>query len=310
MTDNDSSMNGVNGSGTGETGEATSPGRCPTVGQGGPGRHPATARMKWSRDMNIAVMECYYLSKPVDESGRPVRGYRQRMHTVWKERGLPKITEQRLCDQARMIRKNEWFTSLELNEIRRRMTSVDEELEGQDARCIDTEPEKVDELYGDVHVQIIDNDMRNDEKQMIHDILEIMRSGQVWYGSGFKRVDRNVLTEWTKKVNRVVSEIQTSNVTDTNKLINATAIYIAKQVGIKMSGHEGKGSKEPRWKRRIKDSIAELRRHVNILESSKQGKLKRKEKYTKLYLFILFLYLLIIQMQNLQRCPCPANSNN
>ena len=41
----------VNGSGTGETGEAASPGRCPTVGQGGPGRHPATVRMKWSRDM-------------------------------------------------------------------------------------------------------------------------------------------------------------------------------------------------------------------------------------------------------------------
>ena len=83
-------------------------------------------------------------------------------------------------------------------------------------------------------------------------------------------------------MNRVVSEIQTSNITDTNKLINATAIYIARQVGLKMGGREGKGSKEPQWKRRIKDSIAELRRHVNILERSKQGKLKRKEKYTKL----------------------------
>ena len=101
MTDYDSSMNGVNG----ETCEAASPSRCPTVGQGGPGRHPATVRMKWSRDMNIAVMECYYLSKPVNENGRPVRGYRQRMHAVWKERGLQKITEQRLCDQARAIRK-------------------------------------------------------------------------------------------------------------------------------------------------------------------------------------------------------------
>ena len=104
----------------------------------------------------------------------------------------------------------------------------------------------------------------------------------MWNGAGFKRVDRKVLAEWTKKVNRVVSEIQTSNITDTNKLINATAIYIARQVGLKMGGREGKGSKEPRWKRRIKDSIAELRRHVNILERSKQGKLKRMEKYTKL----------------------------
>ena len=283
MTDYDSSMNGVNGSGTGETGEAASPGRCPTVGQGGPGRHPATVRMKWSRDMNIAVMECYYLSKPVDENGRPVRGYRQRMHAVWKERGLQKITEQRLCDQARAIRKNEWFTLVELDEIRRRMTTVDEELEEQDLGCIDTEPEQVDELNENVNVQIADNDTRNDEgEQMIKGILEIMRSGQVSNGAGFKRVDRNVLAEWTKKVNRVVSDIQTTNITDTNKLINATAIYIGRQIGLTVGGCEGKGSKEPRWKRRIKDSIAELRRHVNILERSKQGKLKRKEKYTKL----------------------------
>ena len=63
----------MNGNGTGETGETASPDKCPTVGQDGPGRHPATARMKWSRDMNIAVIECYYLSKPVDESGRPDR---------------------------------------------------------------------------------------------------------------------------------------------------------------------------------------------------------------------------------------------
>ena len=84
--------------------------------------------------LNIAVMECYYLSKPVDESGRPVRGYTQRMHALWKERGLPKITEQRLCDQATAIRKNEWFTSVELDEIRRRMTAVDEELEEQGYR--------------------------------------------------------------------------------------------------------------------------------------------------------------------------------
>ena len=75
-------------------------------------------------------------------------------------------------------------------------------------------------------MQITDSNTRNDEeRQMIKDILEIMRSGQVWNGAGFKRVDRKVPAEWTKKVNRVVSEIQITNITDTNKLINATAIY-------------------------------------------------------------------------------------
>ena len=86
-----------------------------------------------------------------------------------------------------------------------------EELEEQDAWSIDTEPEQVDELNGDVNVQITDSDTRNDEeRQMIKDILEIMRRRQVWNGAGFKRIDRKVLEEWTKKVNRVVSEIYTN----------------------------------------------------------------------------------------------------
>ena len=183
----------------------------------------------------------------MDESGRPVRGYRLRMHVVWTERGLQKITEYRLCDQARAIRKNEWFTSVELDEIRRRMTIVAEELEEHDVGCIDTEPEQVDELNGDINVQIANNDTRNDEgRQTIKGILEIMRSGQVSNGAGFERVDRNVLAEWTKKVNRVVSDIQLINITDTNKLINATAIYIGRQIGLKMGCCEGKRRKEPR----------------------------------------------------------------
>ena len=78
---------------------------------------------------------------------------------------------------------------------------------------------------------------------MITDILEIMRSRRVDNGACFKRVDRKGLAEWTKRVNRVVP--QTTAITDTN------------QVGLKIGGCEGKGSKEPQWKRRIKDSIAE-----------------------------------------------------
>ena len=51
-------------------------------------------------------MECYFLSRPVDEEGKPVRGYRRRTHNIWKERHGTEITEQRFCEQARMIRKN------------------------------------------------------------------------------------------------------------------------------------------------------------------------------------------------------------
>ena len=62
-------------------------------------------KQTWTKTLNTAVMECYCLSRPVDKEGKPVRGYRRRMHNIWKERYDTEITEQRLCDQVRMIRK-------------------------------------------------------------------------------------------------------------------------------------------------------------------------------------------------------------
>ena len=54
------------------------------------------------------------------------------------------------------------------------MTAVDEKIGEQGAGRIDTEYEQVDEIYGDVKVQITENDTRNEEeRQMITDILEI-----------------------------------------------------------------------------------------------------------------------------------------
>ena len=74
--------------------------------------------------------------------------------------------------------------------------------------------------------QITENDTINDEVwQMVKDRLKIMRSGLVWNAAGFKRVDRKVLAECTKKVNRVVPEIQATNITDTDELINAGTHY-------------------------------------------------------------------------------------
>ena len=35
----------------------------------------------------------------------------------WKEHGVFEITEQRLCDQARDMRKNGWLSDLELEDI-------------------------------------------------------------------------------------------------------------------------------------------------------------------------------------------------
>ena len=74
-------------------------------------------------------MECYFLSRPLEEEGKPVRGYGRRMHNIWKEQYRTEITEQRLCDQARMIRKNEWITKVELGNIRRKVLQKEKRIE-------------------------------------------------------------------------------------------------------------------------------------------------------------------------------------
>ena len=86
------------------------PHRCSPAQQWGPGRHYVTARKKWSKELDIVVMECYYRWNPIDKNGVPLKGYRQRMNREWLERGpFSDATEQRICDKARVIRKNGWL---------------------------------------------------------------------------------------------------------------------------------------------------------------------------------------------------------
>ena len=60
-------------------------------------------------------MECYYRSKP------KIKEYRQRLHAMWRDKGMFNITEQKLMDQQRQIRKKQWLTKLELEEIQTRI---------------------------------------------------------------------------------------------------------------------------------------------------------------------------------------------
>ena len=59
--------------------EVSLPGRCFLVQQQEPGCHQVTARMKLNKEVRKVAMEYFYRSKPLDEEGKPVRGYRQRM---------------------------------------------------------------------------------------------------------------------------------------------------------------------------------------------------------------------------------------
>ena len=80
--------------------------------------------------MNLAVMECYFLSRPADEEGKPIRGYRKWVYDIWRESQDLKVTEQMLCDQARMVKMNGWLIALEIDVMIKRM--INENAENND----------------------------------------------------------------------------------------------------------------------------------------------------------------------------------
>ena len=238
MSNQNCENNGVNG--TRPLGEGPSPGRCFLVQQREPGRLQVTARMKQNKEVNKIVMECFYRSKPFDEEGKPVRGYRQRMFREWRDRGLFESTEQRVCDQARAIMKNGWLSQLELEAVKRQVEDEFQGEFGEDAATgvetvenedmveneamVENEVESVAEEIvnvGEVNINFIDSvdDTRhtlNDKhRKIVERLNKIMLEVKANDGIMFKKVDKKTLKVQTDRVNETIKYFKSKNITET-----------------------------------------------------------------------------------------------
>ena len=46
---------------------------------------------------------------------------------------------------------------------------------------------------------------------------------------GFNKIDRCVLAEWSRKINRILKHIRTESITDINILIKAVIVYVGEK---------------------------------------------------------------------------------
>ena len=83
-------------------------------------------------------MECYLLNEP------KIRGYRKCMLSLWLQKGMFWVSEQRLVDQANTIRRNSWMTELETEELERKVTGSDSVIV-EEARNVEALPDHVGE---------------------------------------------------------------------------------------------------------------------------------------------------------------------
>ena len=138
MSSNEIKTNNVNGSRLAEQGPSS--GRC--SGQGNIGHHHAnpviSKRRTWTSQENKIVMECYLLSEP------KIRRYKKHMLSLWQQKGMFWVSEQRSVDQANTICRNSWTTELEIEELERKVTGSDSVIAAE-ARSSDALPDQVGE---------------------------------------------------------------------------------------------------------------------------------------------------------------------
>ena len=146
--------------------QGPSSGRCSR--QENIGRHHAnpviSKRKKWTSQENKIVMECYLLSEP------KIRGYRKRMLSLWLQKGMFWVSEQRLVDQANTIRRNSWMTELEIEELERKVT-VSDSVIVEEARSVEA---LADHLGENVRNVLLEMGARLDEEE----VAEVIERGR------------------------------------------------------------------------------------------------------------------------------------
>ena len=264
MSINQIETNDVNGSRLAEQGSSS--GRCSR--QGNIGRHHANPvthkRRKWSSQENKVVMECYLLSEP------KVRGYRKRMLSLWQNRDMFWVTEQRLVDQANTILRNSWMTQLELEELERKITENDsssDEGERNVEVVINSTSDEVRNIVAGSEPEEEPVSLKEEDVEIIEEIVKVLESDKKDRLPALRDVSKKRLLEETAKVDKVLCKFKTHSITKTNELFYAGAVVVTTRLGVKINKTAGR--KEPMWKRRLQNKVKELRKDLSQLEASK-----------------------------------------
>ena len=89
----------------------------------------------------------------------------------------------------------------------------------------------------------------------------------------FRRIDRVILKEKTKLLDEVIDSVQTSNITEDNKLVKCGTLVITHLLGI--NEIRNKKKEEPFWKRKIESKINALRKDVSRIKRWETGMLTK-----------------------------------
>ena len=255
-------------------------------------RTETRSRHTWSKDDNIQLMKLYFQSNPSRT------GYRRRLHSLWMDAQLFTRSEQQLADQARSIRNNNLLSDIELLEIqgsipqdqahsssefdstrgpsqkRRKTQNLPPPQEG-----IPTVSQTIRNIRQSVPTSTSNNPSTPSEAVTPDDVKESITlqlktllddPSQIQVRS-LRHVNRNKLKLETALVNSCLAGLAPSSISETNTLLLAGAHVVRERLGEKPASPQPKERKDPFWKRRIEEKIAQLRKDISYLEEIKKG---------------------------------------
>ena len=146
-------------------------------------------------------------------------------------------TEERVCAQARIIRKNVCLSEDESQSelCRKQDVAVDvETLEANVAR-VEAEINDAEDSVGDT-----EGNLSNEHQIIVKQLKKIAVEGRTRDGIMSKKVGKNVLKIQTYRVNEAIKYLKSKNITETNNLIRAAGVCVIDQIGLKKAEHRKK----------------------------------------------------------------------
>ena len=176
-------------------------------------------------------MGCYLLSKP------KIRGYRKRMLSLWLQKGMFWVSEQRLVNQANTIRRNSWMTELEIEELERKLTGSDTVLV-EEVRSVEGLPDHVGAYVRNVLPEMGAEEQADslDEEEVAFfmEIAEVIERSMKVKLPAVRNVSKKKLLEETAMVDKALSKFKTHSITKTNELFYEGAVAVTKRLGMKI----------------------------------------------------------------------------
>ena len=120
-------------------------------------------------------MGCYLSSEP------KIRGCRKHMLSLWLQKGMFWVSEQRLVDQANTICRNSWMTELEIEELERKVTGSNSVIV-EEARSDETLPDHVGEemrnFLPELGAEEQADSLDEEEVVIVMEIAEVIERGR------------------------------------------------------------------------------------------------------------------------------------